>query len=155
MKIGFAKDIHELVSADNQRSLILGGYHIQGSEYIIKATSDGDIVLHAITSALLGALEMRTLGEYFPDTEKINFKRNSVDFISFALKAMSTNGYYIESIDLCIVCEQVMLSKYLPFIKESLLKILGIKGLGIKCTRFEDSENKMIECYATLILNEN
>lgn len=149
MKIGFAKDIHQLVK--NQHPLVLGGVKIDSS-WSIQATSDGDIVLHAITSALLGALGLKTLGEYFPESDAKNHKRNSADFLNFALQALTEQKLKIESLDLCIICEQIILKEYLQPMRLQLQKMLGIEQLGIKCTRFEQPENSMIECYCNLLL---
>lgn len=153
MKIGFSKDIHKL-EKDSKKPLILGGFLIKNNNWTIKAHSDGDVILHSITSAILGALGLRTLGEYFPDTDINNQNRSSKDFLLFAKKMLIDSGYYIESLDICIVCEQIILKNYLNEIKTSIETLLGIKNIGIKATRFEDQNNNYIESYASLLLNK-
>lgn len=152
MKIGFSKDIHNLINND-KKPLILGGYEIKSHNFSIQAVSDGDVILHSITSAILGALGLKTLGEYFPDTNKDNIQRSSLDFINFALNEMSKLNSKIISLDICIVCEHIMLKDYLNDIRLSLKDILNIDFIGIKCTRFENQENYSIESYSSLIIS--
>lgn len=152
MKIGFAKDIHNLIHND-QKPLVLGGYEINSHNFSIQAVSDADVILHSITSAILGALGLNTLGEYFPDTNKDNLARSSLDFINFALSEMNKLNLKIISLDICIVCEHIMLKDYLNNIRQSLKDILKIDSLGIKCTRFEDKNNFSIESYCSLIIS--
>lgn len=152
MKIGFAKDIHNLIDND-KKPLVLGGYEIKNHNFSIQAVSDGDVILHSVTSAILGALGLNTLGEYFPDTNKDNTNRTSLDFINFALSEMHQLNLKIISLDICIVCEHIMLKDYLNNIRLSLKDILKIDSLGIKCTRFEDKNNFKIESYCSLIIS--
>ncbi|MGL4952013.1 MAG: 2-C-methyl-D-erythritol 2,4-cyclodiphosphate synthase [Mycoplasma sp.] len=153
MRIGFAKDIHKLIESTDD-NFVLGGTNINNTGFKVCAKSDGDIVLHSITSAILGALDLDTLGEYFPDTDDINQDRTSTDFLKFAIKKMVENNFKIISMDLCIVCEQIMLKDHLINIKNKLNVLIDSPHIGLKCTRFEDKSNYMIECYCTILLNK-
>ncbi|MGL4948606.1 MAG: 2-C-methyl-D-erythritol 2,4-cyclodiphosphate synthase [Mycoplasma sp.] len=153
MRIGFAKDIHKLVDYNKNKQIILGGCLIEQQQFSIKAKSDGDVILHSITSAILGSLGLKTIGEYFPDTCDSNENRDSMDFLIFALDELEKVNMKIISIDLCIVCEQVMLKDYLPVISDKLKSVLKTEHFGIKCTRFEEKDNHMIECNCALIIN--
>ncbi len=152
MLIGFAKDIHKLIK-NNEKPLILGGVTIIDSKYSIKAHSDGDIVLHALTSAILGALGLKTIGEYFDDKDPQNKDRSSVDFLNFALDELKKQTMRMCSIDICIVCEQIMLKDHLESIRKNLRCLIGYDvPIGLKATRFENPENEYIESYCNILL---
>ncbi len=152
MLIGFAKDIHKLVK-NNEKSLVLGGVTIKDSKYSIKAHSDGDIILHSLTSAILGALGLKTIGEYFSDSDPQNRDRSSVDFLNFALEELKKQTMRICSIDICVVCEQIMLKNHLDEIRKSLRTLIGYDvPIGLKATRFEDPNNEFIESYCNILL---
>ncbi len=152
MTIGFAKDIH-LLQENNQKPLILAGVTIKDSKFSVKAHSDGDLVLHAITSAILGALGLKTIGEYFSDTDPQNKDRSSVDFLNFALEELKKHTMRIQSLDLTIICEQIMLKDHLEAFRKSLKDLIGYDlPIGLKATRFEDKNNQYIECYCALIV---
>lgn len=155
MKLGFSKDIHKLVKNGN-KDLILGGFTIKDSKYTIKAHSDGDIILHSICSSLLSCLNLKTLGEYFPDNQKINKNRSSIDFLDFCLDKLNESQKKIISMDICIICEKIILKDYLSLIKKNLMNLLNIKDdsiIGIKATRFENKRSKYIECYCNLLID--
>lgn len=152
MKIGFSKDIHKLKKG-TKKPLILGGFTIYNSNYYIDSHSDGDLILHSITSAILGAIGLKTIGEYFSDKDDNNKNRSSVDFLNFSLSKLVELNMRIESIDLCIVCEKIILNQHLEYIRDSLKQLIRIDNIGIKATRFEDKRKKYIECYCSLIID--
>lgn len=146
MFIGFAKDIHNL-QKNIKKPLILGGKVINNSEYSICAHSDGDLILHAISSSILGAMsESITLGDLFSDADEKNKDMDSSIIIQKVLKMMQNKQLQINNIDIIIVCEKIYLKNYLYDIKTSLMNILKISNIGIKCTRFENQNNDQIEC---------
>ncbi len=152
MLIGFAKDIHKIEKND-QKPLVLAGVTIKDSKFSVKAHSDGDLVLHAITSAILGALGLKTIGEYFSDTDPANKNRSSKDFLDFALNELKKQTMRIQSMDLCIVCEHIMLKNHLEAFRSSLREMIGYDiPIGLKATRFEDPEHYYIECYCNLVV---
>lgn len=151
--IGFAKDIHKL-NKNKQKSLILGGLDLSHySKYRIKAHSNGDIILHAITSAILSLTCNKTLGEIFEDTDPKNKDKDSVVFLKHALYLLKNKKMEIINIDLTIVCEKIMLRDHLVNINKNISKITGCKNISSKATRFENKRNKYIEVYANILLN--
>ena len=103
------------------------------------AHSDGDIVLHAISDALLGAAGLRDIGYYFPDTDEENKNLSSVKIIEKALGLLKDKGLQPKNIDFVIVCEQPRIGPYADQIKKSLGEILSIEEsfIGVKATTTE------------------
>ncbi len=143
--VGFAKDIHNLIN-NPSRPLKLGGITIP-SDYAIVAHSDGDIVFHAIASALLGAMGLSiTIGELFDDQDISHKDMDSSRIIHHILQIMEEKHYQIHNLDITLVCEHIKLAPYLKTIQNHLIEILQTPRIGIKCTRFEDLQNYQIEC---------
>ncbi len=152
--VGFAKDIHNLKSSKKGNN-ILGGVNLDNTDFEIVAHSDGDLILHAIASSLLGAMGSHiTIGELFPDDICETKNMDSKEIVKTVLDLLKKEGYSINNVDITIVCQQIMLKQYLKDIKESLKKLLKIDHVGIKCTRFEDEKNMQIECDVICLLNK-
>ncbi|HKL86088.1 MAG TPA: 2-C-methyl-D-erythritol 2,4-cyclodiphosphate synthase [Treponemataceae bacterium] len=123
MRTGLGYDLHRLVSG---RPLILGGVHIpfdKGED----GHSDGDVLLHAITDALLGAAALGDIGELFPPSD-IQWKgANSAKLLAIAWEKVTDKGWKLENID-CVIALQE--PKFLPFREEvctSIAKILSVE----------------------------
>jgi 2-C-methyl-D-erythritol 2,4-cyclodiphosphate synthase len=122
--------------------------------------SDGDVILHAITDSILGALSLRDIGTYFPNNKR-NYKRNSIDFLNYALNKMSNQKLSINNIDIMIVSEEPKVNPYYDEMIEKLCKILNISNnqITIKATTNEKSgligEGKFIACWSSVSLLEN
>ena len=103
------------------------------------AHSDGDIVLHAVSDALLGAAGLRDIGYYFPDTDEENKNLSSLKIIEKALDLLKEKGLQPQNIDFVIVCEQPKIGPYVDQIKKSLGEILSIEEsfIGVKATTTE------------------
>lgn len=152
--IGFAKDIHNLKK--DKKRLILGGFEILNNNYSIDAHSDGDIILHAISSSLLGAMNLSiTLGDLFSDDDIKNKNLNSLIIAKNILLKIKEKKYSINNIDITLVCEKIILKEYLEEIRKSLITIFKTKNIGIKCTRYEDKKNFQIECNVICSLFKN
>ena len=122
--------------------------------------SDGDVILHAITDSILGALSLRDIGTYFPNNKR-NYKRNSIDFLNYALNKMSNQKLSINNIDIMIVSEEPKVNPYYDKMIKKLCKILNISNnqITIKATTNEKSgligEGKFIACWSSVSLLEN
>ncbi len=149
--IGQSTDIHKITKTDSEKNIILGGHKFK-SIYKIVAHSDGDLVLHAIANAILGALQMGDIGMYFPDTKKENKNIDSKEIVNFCLEKMHECGYKINNIDLTIISERIMINDKRKDIVWSLVKILDTNKVNVKATRFEDTENNMIKCDVITLL---
>ena len=134
-RIGRGVDFHRFQQGDG---LTLGNVFIDCKLSIV-AHSDGDIVLHAISDALLGAAGLRDIGYYFPDTDEENKNLSSLKIIEKALDLLKEKGLQPQNIDFVIVCEQPKIGPYVDQIKKSLAVILSIEEsfIGVKATTTE------------------
>ena len=154
--IGQARDIHQLIKKNQKTKVVLGGY-VTKSNYAIKAWSDGDLVLHAISNCILGAIAKGDIGMYFPDTNIKNHKLNSKKILSFCLDLLKKKKYQIVNLDLTILCDKIMINPLREQIKKSLINLLAKNNkkiqINVKATRFEQNL-KVIECDAITLLQK-
>ena len=135
----------------------LGGIKIKSKIKII-SHSDGDVILHAITDSILGALSLRDIGTYFPNI-KINKNRDSIEFLNFAIKKLESKDFRINNIDLMIVSETPKINPHYEKIIINLTKILNIdkNQITIKATTNEKSgligKSEFIACWSNLTIN--
>lgn len=146
--IGFGKDIHKITKSKTK--IVLGGYSFS-SNYKITAVSDGDIVLHSIADAILGACQGGDIGIAFPDTDVKCKNLDSQLILKYALTMAKSKGLKINNIDITIVCDKIMINKIRRYIVNSLQKLLRIKKVNVKATRFEQNLN-LIECDSVVLM---
>mgnify|MGYP001491592247 CR=1 FL=1 len=118
--IGF--DIHRLARG---KILYLGGLKIPFHSGL-KGHSDGDVILHAITDAILGALRRRDIGTYFPNTKKYKNIRSS-KLLKPVIKYLYKSNFSINNLDINLICEQPKVSKYRTRIVNSISKLINLK----------------------------
>jgi len=153
-RVGLGYDIHKIQKIDRYNNIKLGGISIKSKIRVI-SHSDGDVILHAITDSILGALSLRDIGTYFPNN-KINKNRNSKEFLDFALKKLRNKNFKINNIDLMIVSEIPKINPYYEIIIKSLTKLLQIEKyqITIKATTNEKSgligKSEFIACWSNL-----
>jgi 2-C-methyl-D-erythritol 2,4-cyclodiphosphate synthase len=96
--------------------------------------SDADVLLHAVTDALLGAAALGDIGELFPDTEAANRGRDSADMLRLALAEVAAAGYGIVNVDAIVFAERPKLSAYKTAIRQRIAEVLGLKvnQVGLK-----------------------
>ena len=122
IKTGFGFDIHRL---EEEGSFPLAGVSIKGKKVI--AHSDGDILLHALSNAILSALGKEDIGTYFPDNEAKTKDRNSKDILLFAIEERKKKHYHLNNIAVTILLEKPKLSPYKVQIKKSLCSLLQLE----------------------------
>ncbi len=122
--VGIGNDLHRL---EQGRPLIIGGIKIE-SEIGCVAHSDGDVLLHALTDALLGAIAGGDIGELFPDTDMKNKNADSRIFVEKALEMVNAKNMRIVNIDAIIMLQMPKLSPYKNLIKENVANICGISS---------------------------
>lgn len=122
IKTGFGFDIHRL---EEEGSFPLAGVSIQGKKVI--AHSDGDILLHALSNAILSALGKEDIGTYFPDNEAKTKDRNSKDILLFAIEERKKKHYHLNNIAVTILLEKPKLSPYKAQIKKNLCSLLQLE----------------------------
>ena len=135
IRIGRGIDFHQFQPGDG---LTLGNVFIDCKLSIV-AHSDGDIILHAISDALLGAAGLRDIGYYFPDTDPKNKNLSSLKIIEKTLDLLKDNSLLPNNIDFVVVCEQPKIAPYVNHLKKSLSTILDIEQsfIGVKATTSE------------------
>lgn len=121
-RIGYAEDIHRLVSG---RKLMIGGLEIEAL-YGEEAHSDGDVLLHAISEAMLGALALGDLGTHFPSYLKETEGLDSKIILLETICMVRDLGYEIVNIDSSIILEKPKIAPHLFNIRHSIASTLGI-----------------------------
>ena len=154
MKIGIGFDIHRLVS---DRELILGGLKIPYQKGLM-GHSDGDVILHAICDAILGALGKPDIGCYFPDTDKSIKGIKSTEILKKITGIMKNEKFKINNVDIVIITEQPKLSPYYDKIRNNLSILLNLEkeNIGIKAKTFEKfgeiGKGNAISCISVILL---
>ncbi|PJZ71497.1 2-C-methyl-D-erythritol 2,4-cyclodiphosphate synthase [Leptospira perolatii] len=136
-RIGQGLDFHRLENNPN-RPLILGGAIID-SEYALVGHSDADIILHALADAILGALGLGDIGQYFPDTDPKYKNLDSKLILQKSLDLMKERGYSILNLDCTILGEKPKIAPHRETIQKSLAKLVGKNpdSVSIKATTTE------------------
>ena len=153
---GIGYDIHKTKKTIKNNFVKLGAVKIKSKIKVI-SHSDGDVVLHAITDSILGALSQRDIGTYFPNTKR-NLNRNSIDFLNYALKKMTLREMLINNIDIMIVSEEPKINPHFEIIISSLSKLLKTdkNNITIKATTNEKSgligSGDFIACWSNVSL---
>ncbi|MDO8636459.1 MAG: 2-C-methyl-D-erythritol 2,4-cyclodiphosphate synthase [Dehalococcoidia bacterium] len=134
-RVGIGYDVHRLGPG---RSLVLGGVHVPFDSGLV-GHSDGDVLVHAIMDALLGAAGLKDIGYYFPNID-VQYKNiSSLLLLERVRKLIEEKGREIVNVDSSIVAESPKLSPFIDKMKENIGKTLGIDidSVGIKVTTNE------------------
>lgn len=154
MRIGLGYDLHRLVS---KRALMLGGVKIPHTKGAL-GHSDGDVILHSLTDALLGAVGAGDIGQFFPDNDPKWKGANSTTFITEAVKQVAKRKLKISNVDVVVLLEAPKLSPYRAKIRQSVAKLLKISTdqVSIKAKTHEGlgptGTKQAIACYAIALL---
>lgn len=153
MRIGFGYDVHRL---EEGHDLILGGVHLPFEKGTV-AHSDGDVLIHAICDALLGAANLGDIGYHFPDTDPANRNLESTQILRHSLNLIHDAGYKVVNVDTTICLQKPKLAGYIREMKQSLGRWLPSEVLSIKATTTEKmgfvGEGRGISAYAAVLLN--
>lgn len=135
-RIGQSRDIHKLVEG---RKLMIGLQEIPFTKGEL-AHSDGDVLVHAITEAIIGALGLGDLGKHFSDKDDKYKDISSEYFLKEVKKMLEKEQYEICNIDSTVLIEEPMIGKYIDAMKKSISKVLNISPtqINIKATRGEE-----------------
>ncbi len=153
-RIGQGWDTHRI---EVGRPLILGGVQIP-SDFGLAGHSDADVLFHAVTDALLGALALGDIGMHFPDTDPAWKGANSLQFLQHAVQLASNAGYRIGNLDSTIVLERPKLKEFRSTIRTSLAKAIAIpeEFVSVKFKTAEKvgpvGEGLSCEAHAILVL---
>jgi len=121
-RVGQGWDVHRIAAG---RPLILGGVTVP-CEFGFEGHSDADVLSHAITDALLGALSLGDIGMHFPDSDPKWKGADSLVFLRHALGLAKAKGYEIVNVDSTVILEKPKLKDFRTAIRESLAAALGV-----------------------------
>ncbi len=138
MRIGFGNDIHRL---EVGKPLILGGVDIP-SEFGAVGHSDADVLLHAVTDAILGALAVGDIGSHFSDKDERWKDADSLIFLKEAVRLMKKKNYKIENVDSVISLEK---PKLRPFIEEMRGNLARVLEIEISCVSIKAKTGEAVD----------
>ncbi len=135
MRIGQGYDVHAFEPGDH---IVLGGVRIPHSQGL-RAHSDGDVLLHALTDALLGAVALGDIGQHFPDTDPRYKDADSRVLLRDAYVLVREKGYLLGNADMTVVAEQPKLAVWTGAMRENISEDLGVQldCISIKATTSE------------------
>lgn len=155
MRIGQGYDVHAFGDGDK---LILGGVSIPYHQSFI-AHSDGDVLIHALIDAILGALALGDIGQHFPDTDQQWKGADSRQLLTAVVQMMNDKGYQLGNADITIVAEQPKMLPHLAAMRSNLCADIHcqLDQLNIKATTTEKlgftGRKEGIACHAVVLLN--
>ena len=134
-RFGMGYDVHRLVKG---RKLILGGVEIP-HEMGLPGHSDADVLLHAISDALLGAAALGDIGQHFPDTDPRYEGANSLQLLAEVRALVADKDYVIGNVDATIVAQRPKMKDYIPQMEENIARVLGVdlEQVNVKATTEE------------------
>jgi len=156
MRIGHGYDVHRLVSG---RRLILGGVDIP-YEKGLWGHSDADVLLHAISDALLGAAALKDIGAHFPDTDEKYKGADSLMLLREVARLISEKGYKISNIDSTVVAQSPKLKPYIDEMCKNIADACGIDtdSVNVKATTEEGlcftGSGEGIKAYAVCLIQK-
>lgn len=156
IRIGFGVDVHRL---SDGLKLMVGGKEIP-STFGALGHSDADVLLHAISDALLGAANLRDIGFHFSDTDPQFKGIDSKILLSKVYDLIAAKGFSVVNIDCTVILEKPKLNPHIPDMMEIIANILKVTSeeVSLKATTHEkvDSfgEGKAIKAYAVCLLNK-
>jgi 2-C-methyl-D-erythritol 2,4-cyclodiphosphate synthase len=142
-RVGLGYDSHKLVDKNiNQFPFLLGGVEIPFEKSCI-AHSDGDVLIHALCDALLGAAALQDIGTQFPDNDPKYKNCNSKMLLENVAKLISQKGWLINNIDVTIIIEKPKLATYKELIKKNIASILDVseENISIKAKTNEQQDS--------------
>ncbi len=151
-RIGLGTDSHEF---EEGKPLYLGGLRIDHPKGL-KGHSDGDVILHAITDAILGAINEKDIGEIFSDKDPQWKGASSRLFLEKAKSLMEEKGYEIVNIDCVIIAEEPKISPVKEELKESISSIISVdkERISLKGKRPEGFQINGIMCQCIVLIKE-
>lgn len=156
MRIGHGYDVHKLVEG---RDLILGGVKIPYEKGLL-GHSDADVLLHAVSDALLGAAGLGDIGVHFPDTDPKYKGADSLLLLQTVGQKVKAQGYRISNIDVTMIAQRPKLKEYIPQMVQNIARVLELEPgrVNVKATTEEKlgftGEGLGMSCHAVCLLEE-
>ena len=157
IRVGNGFDFHRIESGN---SIVLAGINIK-CPFKIVAHSDGDIILHTVVDAILGALALGDIGTFFPDTDPQWQNQSSVIFLNEAIKLMKEKSFEISNLDVTMICEVPKIKPLKDILVNNLAQLIQASEdqISIKATTTEKmgflGRGEGIGCFATVCLISN
>lgn len=136
IRIGHGYDVHKLVEG---RKLILGGVEIENNGIGLLGHSDADVLLHAVSDALLGAAAYGDIGKHFPDTDEKYKNANSLKLLKCVYELLKENGYHIVNLDATVLAQAPKLAPHIVKMRENIAEALDLEVdfVSVKATTEE------------------
>ena len=156
MRIGHGYDVHKLVE---DRDLILGGVKIDYEKGLLGHT-DADVLLHAVSDALLGAAGLGDIGKHFPDTDPQYKGADSLVLLQVVAQRVKEAGYRVSNIDVTMIAQRPKLAPHIPQMVLNIATAVGIAPdrVNVKATTEEKlgftGEGLGMSCHAVCLLEE-
>lgn len=135
MRVGMGYDVHRLVE---NRKLIIGGVEIPYEKGLL-GHSDADVLLHAVSDALLGAAALGDIGKHFPDTEEKWKGADSMNLLERVGEMLEEKMFFVENIDATIIAQAPKMRPYIDTMRENIARVLhlNVEQVNIKATTEE------------------
>ena len=156
IRIGHGYDVHRLTEG---RPLILGGVHIPYERGLL-GHSDADVLLHAVSDALLGAAGLGDIGRHFPDTDPQYKGADSLELLQQVYRKISEKGYRVGNIDVTMIAQRPKLKDYIPQMQANIAAAVGTAPdrVNVKATTEEKlgftGTGEGMSCHAVCLLEE-
>ena len=156
MRIGHGYDVHRLVEG---RDLILGGVKIDYEKGLL-GHSDADVLLHAVSDALLGAAGLGDIGRHFPDTDPQYKGADSLMLLREVYRKIAEKGYRVGNIDVTMIAQKPKLKDYIPQMQANIAAAVEISPdrVNVKATTEEKlgftGTGEGMSCHAVCLLEE-
>lgn len=122
MRIGMGYDVHRLTEG---RDLIIGGVKIDYEKGLL-GHSDADVLLHAVSDALLGAAALGDIGKHFPDTDPKYKGADSLKLLVHVAELLDEEGFFVGNVDATIIAQRPKMAPHIPKMRENIAKALKI-----------------------------
>ena len=154
MRIGHGYDVHKLVEG---RDLILGGVKIPYEKGLL-GHSDADVLLHAVSDALLGAAALGDIGKHFPNTDPQYKGADSLELLRVVGEKIKEAGYKVCNIDVTMIAQRPKLAPHIPTMRENIARVLNVEigQVNVKATTEEHlgftGDGSGMSCHAVCLL---
>ena len=156
MRIGFGYDSHQFIAGDH---IVVGGVTIP-FDHGLKAHSDGDVLLHALADALLGAACLGDLGQHFSDTD-VQYKNiSSLILLQRIKKLLDDKRFSVQNVDSTVVAEAPRMASWIPAMRQNIAVALNlsVNQISIKATTNETmgwiGRGEGLAAYAVVLINQ-
>lgn len=156
-RIGNGYDVHALAEGE---SLILGGIRIEHTKGTV-AHSDGDVAIHALCDALLGALALGDIGKHFPDSSAEFKGIDSTILLERVMELIRNQGHELSNADITIAMQKPKLAPFIPLMRERIAQVMNVEtsAISVKATTTEKlgfvGREEGVEVYASVLVYKN